>query len=154
MNDKIPIKRSKTLYPLSHEHHQGLLLCWKIRSGYKKSIQIERIKAYTDWFYKNNLLPHFNLEENFIFPLLGNDNDLVKKAITDHRRLKRLFEDTSDINKSLSLIEEELEKHIRFEERILFNEIEKTASNNELEMIMKIHSIDSSREEWDDLFWE
>lgn len=151
---QVPIKRTKSLQPLSREHHHGLLLCWKIRTGLKKSIEIERIKNYTDWFFKNSLYAHFNIEEEFIFPLLGNDNELVKKALTDHRRLKRLFENTTDIKKSLSLLEEELENHIRFEERILFNEIQKVASPHELEMIMEIHSESSVYEDWGDEFWK
>lgn len=149
-----PIKRSNALRPLSREHHHGLLLCWKIRMGLKNSIEIDRIKAYTDWFYKNSLLPHFNIEEEFIFPLVGNENDLVKRALTDHRRIKRLFDDTKDIKKSLSLLEEELETHIRFEERILFGEIQKIATPHELDLIMKIHSENSVYEDWGDEFWK
>lgn len=149
-----PIKRNNVLKPLSREHHHGLLLCWKIRTGLKNSIEIGRIKAYTDWFFKNSLLAHFNIEEEFIFPLLGNENDLVKKALTDHRRIKRLFDDTKDIKKSLSLLEEELETHIRFEERILFGEIQKIATPHELDLIMKIHSENSVYEDWGDEFWK
>ena len=89
---------------------------------------------------------HFNIEEEFVFPLLGNEHELVKKALTDHRRLKRLFEDTTDIEKSLSLLEEELEKHIRFEERVLFPAIETIANEKELQLIMEIHSEDSTYE--------
>jgi len=40
----VPIKRSIALQPLSREHHHGLLLCWKIRTGLKKGIDIDRIK--------------------------------------------------------------------------------------------------------------
>ncbi|WP_241739476.1 hypothetical protein [Aestuariibaculum marinum] len=31
-----PLKRHKALQPLSREHHYGLLLTWKIRTGFKK----------------------------------------------------------------------------------------------------------------------
>lgn len=149
-----PIKRNKALQPLSREHHHGLLLCWKIRTGLKRNVETERIKKYTDWFFANNLKAHFAVEEEFVFPLLGNAHELVKKAVADHRRLKRLFEDDKQIEKSLSLLEEELEKHIRFEERILFTEIQKIASTHELELIMKIHSETSSYEDWGDAFWK
>jgi len=40
MEPKKPIKRDKVLQPLSHDHHQGLLLCWKIRTGIKKGIEL------------------------------------------------------------------------------------------------------------------
>lgn len=100
------------------------------------------------------MLAHFKKEEEIVFPVLGNEHDLVKKALADHRRLKRLFEDTIDIEKSLSLIEEELEKHIRFEERILFDQIQKVVSPQQLELIMGIHSENSVSEDWGDEFWK
>ena len=33
-----PQKRHKALQPLSREHHHGLLLSWKIRTGFSKDI--------------------------------------------------------------------------------------------------------------------
>ncbi|PBQ33210.1 cation-binding protein [Sphingobacteriaceae bacterium] len=152
--ESLPIKRSKALQPLSREHHYELLFCWKIRTGFKKNIDVSRIKKYADWFFKNRLIPHFSEEEAFVFPLLGKDHELVKKALADHRRLTRLFEDSLDIKKSLSLLEEELEKHIRFEERILFTEIQKAASEQNLDLIMKVLSEVGTEEEWDDEFWK
>ncbi len=89
-----PIKRDKALQGISREHHHGLLLCWKIRSGFAKNISNVRIKKYTDWFYETHLIPHFELEENHIFPILGEQNEMVKKALTEHRRLKHLFNNT------------------------------------------------------------
>ncbi len=154
MAERAFIKRSKLLLPLSREYNHSLLLCWKIRTGLKKSVDINRIKTYTDWFFKNNLLSHFTVEEDFIFPLLGNNNPLTKKALADHRRLRRLFENNQDIERSLSLLEEELEKHIRFEKLKLLNEIQKIASDKELDLIMKIYSETMIYEDWGDPFWE
>lgn len=149
----MPIKRSEYLKPLSRDHHQGLLLCWKIRTGLKKGIGLQRIKAYTDWFFKTSLLPHFREEEQFFFPLLGNEHELIKKALSEHRRLARLFESKTDLEKTLSQIEEELENHIRFEERILFNEIQNTASEKKIQAIEKLHIEHTNDETWVDEFW-
>ena len=55
MNTNAPIKRTEVLKPLSHEHHHGLLLCWKIKTGIKKNIDAARIKKYADWFYRSHL---------------------------------------------------------------------------------------------------
>ena len=65
-----PLKRHKALIPFSREHHHGLLLSWKIRSGFSKNIEVERIKKYADWFFINHLIPHFELEEKYIFSLI------------------------------------------------------------------------------------
>ncbi|GGH41963.1 cation-binding protein [Mangrovimonas yunxiaonensis] len=150
-----PLKRHKALQPLSREHHHGLLLSWKLRAGFKKNIEIERMKTYADWFYNTHLIPHFDTEEAHIFTLLDSNHDLVKRALAEHRRLKRLFNDADNVAKSLGLIEEELEQHIRFEERVLFPEIQKIATEEQLEHIEKIHHPDEKFvDNLDDEFWK
>ena len=101
MNHK-PQKRHKALQHLSREHHHGLLLSWKIRAGFSKNIDPKRIKIYADWFFKTHLIPHFEMEEAHIFTILNEDNDLIKKAMADHRRLKRLFTELDDAAKALN----------------------------------------------------
>ncbi len=149
----MPIKRNENLKAISREHHHGLLLSWKIRAGLKKEIEPSRVKKYLDWFYVNHLLPHFELEEKYVFTILGEDNDLVKKALAEHRRLIRLFETEAATVTNLSLIEEELESHIRFEERILFNEIQTVATEEQLELIKKVHTEDKFVDNITDAFW-
>ena len=148
-----PLKRVLELQPLSHDHHHGLQLCWKIRTGFSKQIEVERIKKYADWFFTNHLVPHFELEEEYIFTILDPKNELVKQALTDHRRLKRLFSQTTDLEKSLGRIEEELEKHIRFEERVLFPEVQTEATAEQLAEIAKIHNHELFVENNEDPFW-
>lgn len=149
-----PIKRHEALKTLSREHHHGLLLCWKIRVGIKNNIELSRIKTYADWFYHTYLISHFEMEENYLFSILGEQNKLIKKAISDHRRLKRLFKDDLDHKKSLSLIEEELERHIRFEERVLFNEIQRNATQEQLLALAQIHSEEKFVDNLTDTFWK
>lgn len=150
-----PIKRHKALQPLSRDHHHGLLLSWKIRQGFKKGIDTERILSYARWFWHAHLLGHFQLEEKHLFPILGNDNPMVKRALSEHRRLARLFTSTdSDSARSLSLIEEELELHIRFEERQLFNAIQEIATREQWLVLEQIHSDAYHNDEWKDEFWQ
>lgn len=149
-----PIKRSKVLQPLSRDHHHGLLFCWKLRTGFSKNINIGRIKSYSDWFFQNNLKKHFRLEEDFVFPVLGKDHELIKKAISEHKKLEDLFTAEIDIPDSLRLIEEMLENHIRFEERVLFNEVEKVATPDQMNMINEIHHEINEPEVWKDEFWK
>ncbi|WP_034042764.1 hypothetical protein [Wocania ichthyoenteri] len=148
-----PQKRHKALQPLSREHHHGLLLSWKIRAGFSKNIEPKRIKVYADWFFKTHLIPHFEMEEAHIFTILNEDNNLIKRALADHRRLKRLFTEHDDETKTLSKIEEELDKHIRFEERVLFPEIQKVATENQLALIEEIHEEGNFIDKIDDEFW-
>ena len=100
-----PILRSEFLKPLSREHHHGLLLCWKIRTGLRKGVSARRIKAFADWFFEGHLKKHFEVEEDKVFPLLGLNHPMVEKALKDHRRLRRLFAEKEQIDKSLGLLE-------------------------------------------------
>jgi hypothetical protein len=149
-----PQKRHKALQPLSREHHHGLLLSWKIRNGFNKNIDPKRIKTYANWFFETHLIPHFEMEENHIFSILDSDNELIKRALAEHRRLKRLFSETEVEAKTLSKIEEELEQHIRFEERVLFPEIQKFATEEQLLHIEKIHHQEPFVDNLDDEFWK
>ncbi|MBL0127934.1 MAG: hypothetical protein IPP83_10860 [Flavobacteriales bacterium] len=63
------------------DHHHGLLLCWKLRTGLQKNVDPARMMAYCQRFHAEHLVPHFGLEEEAIFPILGNDHELVKRAL-------------------------------------------------------------------------
>lgn len=151
--DSKPIKRHPALRQFSRDHHFGLLLCWKIREGFRKNVEPERIKKYTDWFFEVYLKPHFEMEETYMFSLLSNENKLKKRAVAEHRKLERLFHDNKDVNRALTLIEEKLEQHIRFEERILFSEIQKVATTEQLEKIEEAHR-ETLTDDWKDEFWK
>lgn len=152
MTDK-PIRRSEFLKPLSRDHHHGLLLSWKIRNGIKKGIALSRIKAYSAWFYQNYLNLHFEFEEKYIFSILGHENELVLKALTQHKTLKQLFESDLFDQEELISIANNLEIHIRFEERILFDEIQKIATPIQIRFINNLHSEEKFVDNPADPFW-
>jgi hemerythrin-like domain-containing protein len=98
---------------------------------------------------------HIEMEEKYIFPVLGMDHKMVKKALADHRRINRLLQDQNDMLKSMNSIEELLEQHIRFEDRMLFPEIEKIATPDQSHVIDYAKSMYSiyKEKEWIDKFW-
>jgi len=153
MSTPQPIKRIEALQPLSREHHQGLLLSWKIRTGFSKDIAVERIKKYTDWFYAHHLIPHFELEEDLIFPILGENNELVNLALLQHKKLRQLFTKKDDVAITLNQIEKELTNHIRFEERVLFNAIQNIATKHQLNLIEEVHQSEKFIDNTNDSFW-
>ncbi len=148
-----PIKRACELQTLSHDHHHALQLCWKIRTGLSKDIAPERIKVYTDWFFKNHLSEHFKLEEKVVFTVLESNNEMVKKAIADHQRLIDLFTSASNTKEILEKIEVDLKAHIRFEERELFTEIQNIATAEQLQKIAEAHGEEKFIEYDRDTFW-
>lgn len=148
------IKRHQALKEYSKDHHQALLLCWKIQVGFSKGISADRIKTYTNWFYENHILDHFQKEEKYMFPVLGNENELIIQALNEHKILLKLFTDTIQIENSLKQIQTLLKDHIRFEERILFNEIQSAATPQELEKIEQFHSNENFKDNLNDVFWK
>ena len=136
-----PLERHALLRPVSREHHEGLLFCRRIRralaEGHDPIAQMRSGVA----FYHRHLLPHFAIEEEAVFPVLGGGDALVKRAINEHRRLTRLFLSTDDPLRNLARIEDELDAHIRFEERVLFPRIQAVATEEQLERIDRLHGL-------------
>lgn len=150
----IPQKRHTALQPLSREHHQALLLCWKLRQGFSLAVDPDRMLKYAGWFWKSYLAPHFHTEETKLFPILGNDHPGVQKALKQHKELYALFHSTApDTAYTLRQIAFELEQHIRFEERDLFNDIQAAAGPDQLELIATSHKEEKFEENIEDMFW-
>ncbi|EON74892.1 hypothetical protein ADIS_4586 [Lunatimonas lonarensis] len=141
------------MHGLSKDHHQGLLLCFKIRHGIKLGVDGERINKYCKWFWQTYLKLHFSIEEEFVFPVLGRDDALVKQVLEEHKHLEELFHRQQSDYDYLRKIEHDLEAHIRFEERVLFNKIQDIATEQELDTIAKNHAGESSCAVWEDEFW-
>lgn len=148
------IKRHQSLQEFSKDHHQALLLCWKIKVGLSKKVEVERIKTYVNWFYENHILEHFQLEEKYMFPVLGMHHPLIIQGIEEHKLLHSLFTNTSEIEQSLTALHIKLREHVRFEERILFNEIQDVAIKEQLEIIEKFHSNNKFVDNLNDVFWK
>lgn len=146
------ITTKKPLHSLADEHKQAQLLCQRIREGVRQRIAPIRIMRYANWYFVNHLAAHFEKEQRYIFPILGNNHIQVKKAISAHRRLARLFTSTEQIEKCLSRIEEELDFLVRFEEKSLFAEIRINMTAEQHSIVQNIES-DIFAEEWEDKFW-
>ena len=79
---------------------------------------------------------------------------MIKKALAEHRRLTRLFTEEEDVEKALHHIEEELDRHIRFEERELFMLIQEVATPEQLKKIEEVHDDSDFVDNTTDVFWE
>jgi hemerythrin-like domain-containing protein len=156
---KKPIKRSKELTPLSREHHDGLLLCWKIKNGLSNNIPVERIVAYTVYFYNSFLKPHFAEEEKYVFTLLSDDDAMIAEATAQHNILNGMIATLDSVQDKVEWLKTfayELDRHIRYEERQLFNYIEDRADKAALAYagakLAEPHNA-HIKDEWTDIFW-
>ncbi len=148
------MKRHEALVQLSRDHHFGLLLCWKLKEGLKKDISVERMSKYIVLFYEQNLKPHFAEEEETIFLILGNAHPLIEEAISQHRELEKMISDGFETPEQIQTFRDLLELHIRTEERQIFPEIENTATEEELQNLLKQNYPELKEPEYEDLFWK
>lgn len=155
MPDEIkPIKRSNELSPLSRDHHEGLLLGWKIRQGLKNGTTHEAIGNYVQWFWKFHLDKHFNDEEKLLAPLLPGDNTLIQQMFNEHTVLRNMVNENRWDEASLSSFASLLNDHIRFEERVLFPLIEQLATKDQLESVAsQLAEGSHDAGTWSDEFW-
>ncbi len=140
------MKRNPALHPLSHDHHQGLILAQQLKKGAPQyrgmPATIQGKKNYMVTFYNTDLKKHFNKEEEILFPFVKNKekkvDDLIIEIVNEHRKMEKLISEVENTNELAEKLDELgwlLEKHIRKEERILFVEIEKILNEDELEKL-------------------
>ena len=145
----------KVLSIFDQEYRQGLLLCWKIREGFRHNVSISRIQKYVSWYWRNHLKVLFEAEEKYIFTAFPLEDKQRKKAFSKHRKLKKLFEENKETEflKSLILIEEELELHIRFVEKELLEIIREKITPEEVKEIEMYFFSKKNNNDWKDNFW-
>lgn len=148
------IKPNMTIHEACAKHHKTLFFCSNIRDGIDHNIALDRIVKYVNWYGEQILFPKMIIEEELLFKILSEDHYLVKRAIKEHRRLRRLFKIGTNPMKNLIYIEEELDLHIRFEEKNILSEIEKMASAKELKLINDALNQLPTNADYADPFWK
>jgi hemerythrin-like domain-containing protein len=155
-NEINPIKRSGQLAPLSREHHEALLFVWKIRQGLKNGTDIREVAQFVQWFWQNHLQEHFREEEQILAAHLPEDNEFVLRMIDEHQNIEALIHINENIPDEALLVQlaDELNAHIRFEEREFFPYVEKTISVADLNRIYEQLSREKRQgTKWENEFW-
>ena len=134
--------RADVLQPLSRQHKAALMTCLLIRKGISKQASVE---VMTDFFlqcWNRDLAPHFREEEEQLLPLLRKfeagknladtiqrDHELIRTAMTHLSQAhvnERLLEDMAD----------QLEQHVRYEERIVFQAMQEFIPARQLQQLL------------------
>jgi hemerythrin-like domain-containing protein len=118
-------KRHNSLIPLSHEHHDALLLAWRLRTGDLSKRNPELRAGHVSAFFEYRLISHFELEEELLFPafreILGNEASLIDVLLSDHRELRaKAAAIKAGAYDQVDSFCDLLERHIRTKERQLF----------------------------------
>lgn len=142
------------LLPVIKEYSYCTDFCRRIRHGFNRSVDIERMKRYSSWFFSYHLKDHFLFEEDMIYPKLGQTHKTVSRSLAYNRKLRRLFIQPEKPEQFLWTIEEELESCIRYKKDNLLKLMMEKLNRKELHLMMKIYMECIIYEDWGDRFWE
>jgi hemerythrin-like domain-containing protein len=142
------MKRHRSLRQFSDDHHQGLVNARRLRraaSG-EESNPASTARDFLD-FWQRDTSHHFRKEEDVLLPVLaryGGDLDErpILQMLTQHARIRGLAMQLSDEleqeevrEDTLRSLGEQLEAHIRLEEREAFPLIEQTLPEGALQEV-------------------
>ena len=134
------MKRTPELRTLSEDHHHGLVHARRLgRAGDGTNAAEPVAEEFLDFWQKETAI-HFRKEEEVLLPVLarhGGDLSLepIVEMLEGHARIRglimRLSDEVMGSNvrpETLHEIGEQLEAHIRLEERVVFPLVEETLS--------------------------
>ena len=145
--------RHSLLIPLSHDHHEALLIALRLKKGgptsqhdHLWSSELPKQLHSLQLFFERELLPHFQIEEEKLFPIAATLEELqplIKKLLDQHQQMRdlisTLFQITDDddrLKKELAAFGVLLEAHIRTEERELFPKLEEAELEGRIKLPM------------------
>jgi hemerythrin-like domain-containing protein len=132
------MRRSAALAPLSHDHQHALDAALRLRRAEPASAgeAVRRFHAFFDAEGRR----HFEIEEDLVLPALGAGDaewaPAVARVRADHDAIRALADTLAGpADDRLALargLGQRLHDHVRFEERVLFEILERRLSPDEL----------------------
>lgn len=148
------MRRHPSLIPLSRFHRSVLFLAQMAKTngprfkGYPQ--EVDGKASYAISFYRTQLIHHIKSEEEILFPAVIGINQEIDVLIEDlkqeHETLNSLFldiEKVQNLEQHLDQLGFTLEAHVRREERILFQKIQESLSEDALLQLGKLLHNDS-----------
>ena len=140
---KTVLKRHPALIPLSREHHQWLLLAQLLKKdapAYKGMPGTPTDKvAYARELWEQLIAPHIEKEETYLFPKVAKlAPDLVallNELRLEHELLRNSFDKLHHEVTTMDRLGRLLERHVRKEERVLFQQVQALLSPQDLELL-------------------
>ncbi len=144
------MKRHPSLVPLSRQHHDGLVLAQRLILGRSTAARApwptdrrQQVHQLIQ-FFEATLEPHFAAEESHVFPAaveyVDDGAGLVRPLVREHddmraqvRELRRDAE--TRLDERLAGFGECLRRHIRAEERVLFECVQREMTQAQLEAL-------------------
>ncbi len=119
------MKRIPELRSLSVDHHHGLVLAHRAKKAADGTGErsLEEMWEEVERAYREEMELHFHIEEVYLGPPLEavGENRMVERFKEEHHDLRGMVQDRTDrTSETLRRFGDHLERHIRFEERGLF----------------------------------
>jgi hemerythrin-like domain-containing protein len=131
--------RDKSLIPLSHQHQRALALCVRIdRAQPIPAADLEIWQTEIEQNFDQEIKIHFSAEERVLFPAAREFPELIPLAedlIADHAALREFFSRAQMrrmSSETLLACAQRLSRHIRKEERQLFERLQQLMSPEKL----------------------
>lgn len=151
------MQRHPGLVPLSREHHHGLVMAERLVLGRSTNPRADwpadrtaQARRLVD-FFETDLRPHFEAEEAHVFPVAAREvaggDRLVRRLVDDHDAMRGMVRalaaggdapgtpdptPLADLDDRLRAFGERLRRHIRVEERELFERMQDECSPGSL----------------------
>ena len=137
----MPLKRRAELHGLSEEHHNALVIalrCRRTADGDLESTADELWPSVRE-FFELQIVPHFDIEERLLMPALEElgEAEMVARMAVEHAKLRDLASMARISREDLSEFASLLERHIRFEEREVFEHTQDRLPQAVLETIAR-----------------
>ncbi len=124
--------RHKSLHPLSHQHHNGLVLAGLLERSLvqdKSEANVARLAAKVWDRFELELVNHFELEEALLFPAIESELGplaLVAELVAEHRQMEQMAHQIRACASDPGLLAFAalLRTHIRREENDLFENVQ------------------------------
>jgi iron-sulfur cluster repair protein YtfE (RIC family) len=145
-NHGVDMQRRKEIQILSEEHHHGLMLAQMAKKNAPEFKNLPndidgKIK-FAEEAWNDELEEHFRKEEEILFPAARGKkkeiDDLMDELLEEHVTIKDLIfslRDAENKEEKLHELSQAMDKHIRKEERQLFEMIQDTLTDKELTAI-------------------
>lgn len=134
-----PLHRHPSLQPLSRHHHHALVMAQKLIKV--SDDNVDTVMEDLLKFWKSHGDEHFRQEEGILLPTFAKYADVnrpeVIQMLLEHVQIRsQIFSLTGSrekpATKALSILGEQLQAHVRFEERVLFPLIQEIVPEEEL----------------------
>jgi len=134
--------RNKNLVTLSRQHHHALALCVRLdRALQAGPVEAEAWQSEIVQHFEQEVSVHFAAEESEVFPVASRFEalkPLVDELLAEHELLRVLFAGAASRSLdrvSLAEFGDRFAKHIRKEERQLFEGMQRAMSEGELDAL-------------------